>query len=92
MKKEMLIIVALFLGLSFNSFAATGNANDGLEFLLIIVGFLLIILGLLHGVDYLKKNGKTIILTAVSFLNQKVTLLRNYLKKVKSDYFDISYF
>jgi len=92
MKKEMLIIIALLLGLSFKSFAATGYAYDGLEFLLVIAGLLLIILGLLNGFDYLKKNGKTMIYKTISFLNKKISLLRNYLKKVKSDYFDLSYF
>ena len=91
MKKEVLII-ALILGVSFKSFAGTGNANDGIEFLAIIVGLLLIILGLLNGVDYLQKNGKTMIYKALSFLKEKITLLRNYLNKVKSNYFDLSYF
>lgn len=92
MKKETIIIIAFFLGVSYKSFAATGNAKDGFEFLLAIVGLLVIILGLLQGIDYLKKNGKTMIYKAISFLNKKITLLRNYLNKVKSNYFDISYF
>lgn len=92
MKKEMLLIIALFLGLSYKSFAGTGNANDGFEFLIVILGLLVIILGLLQGVDYLKKNGNTIIYKVMSFLNKNITLLRNYLNSVKSDYFDISYF
>ena len=92
MKKEMLIMIALLLGVSFKSFAGTGNANGGLEFLLVIVGLLLIILGLLYGVDYLQKNGKTMISNSMSFLMKKISLLRDYLNKVKSDYFDLSYF
>ena len=87
-----MFIIALLFGLSVKSFAATGNANDGLELLLLIVGLLLIILGILSGVDYLQKNGKTMIYNAISFFKNKITLLRNYLKKVKSDYFDLSYF
>lgn len=92
MKKEMLIIIALLLGLSLKSHAATGNANDGFEFMLIIFGLLFIILGLIIGVDYLQKNGKTMLYKAISFLKKKITLLRKYLNKVKSDYFDLSYF
>ncbi len=92
MKKEMLIMIALLLGVSFKSFAGTGNANGGLEFLLVIVGLLLIILGILNGVDYLQKNGKTMISNSMSFLMKKISLLRDYLNKVKSDYFDLSYF
>ena len=92
MKKEMFIIIALLLGVSFKSDAATGNANDGLEFFLVIVGLLLIILGLLNGVDYLQKNGKTMIYKTMTFLKKKITLLRDHLNKVKSGYFDLSYF
>ena len=92
MKKEMLIMIALLLGVSFNSFAGTGNANGGLEFLLVIVGLLLIILGLLFGIDYLQKKGKSMISNSMSFLMKKISLLRDYLNKVKSDYLDLSYF
>ncbi len=91
MKKEMLIIIAL-LGISFKSYAGTGSANDQLKFFLAIIGLLLIILGLLSGVDYLQKNGKTMIYKAMSFLKEKIGLLRKYLNKVISDYFDLSYF
>lgn len=91
MKKEILV-TGLLLGVSFKSFASAGNATDGLEILLLIIGVLFIILGLLIGVDYFQKNGKTMIYSGKSFLKKKVTLLRNYLNKVKSDYFDFSYF
>lgn len=90
MKKEKLIVIALLSVLSFKSYAGTGTASDEFEFLLAILGLLLIILGLLYGIDYMKKNGKTIIYKSISFLNEKVTLLRNYVNKVKSDYFDVS--
>jgi sulfite exporter TauE/SafE len=92
MKKGVLIIMALHLGVSFKSYAATGNANDGLEFFLVFAGLLLIILGLLNGADYLQKNGKTMISKAMSFLKEKITLLKAFLNKVKSDYFDPSLF
>ena len=90
MKKEKLIVIALLSVLSFKSYARTGTAIDEFEFLLAIIGLLLIILGLLNGIDYMKKNGKTIIYKSISFLNEKVALLRNYINKVKSDYFDLS--
>lgn len=92
MKKETFIIVALILGVSLKSFAGTGNAKDGLSFFLVILGWLLIILGLIYGVDYLQKNGKTMIYKAMSFSKKKITLLRNYLHKLKTEYFDLSYF
>lgn len=86
MKKEMFLIITLLLGVSLKSFAGTGNANDALKFLLVIVGLLLIVVGLLSGVDYLRKNGKTMIYKAMIFLKKKITLLRDHLNKVKSLY------
>lgn len=91
MKKEMLILITLLFGLSFKSFASTGNANDGLVFILVLVGLLFIIIGLLSGIDYLQKNVKKIIYNFMSFLIKKVSLLRNYLNKLKSNLFDPSY-
>jgi len=91
MKKEMLIIIAL-LGVSFKSFAGTGNAIDGLQFFLVIIGSLFIILALLYGADYLQKNGKKMIYKATLYLKKNITLLRKYLHKVIADYFDLSYF
>ena len=92
MKKRMFIIIALILGLSYGSFAGTGGANDGLDFFLVIIGFLLISSGLLTGVDYLIKNGKTLIYNAITVLEKMVIILKDHLHKITSDYFDLSYF
>jgi len=91
MKKEMLILTVLFLGLSLKSFAGTGSAKDGFEFLLVIFGSLLIIIGLLFGVDFLKKNGKTMLNKAISFFKNKITTLRSFRNKMKAHYFNLSY-
>jgi hypothetical protein len=92
MKKEVSMTIFLLLGLSFRSFAGTGNVNDGLEFLLVIIGLLITLLSILSGVDYLRKNRKTMFYNAMSFLDKMISFLRNYINKVKSDYFDLSYF
>ena len=85
MKKEKLIVIALLSVWSFKSYARTGTASDEFEFFLAIGGILIIILGLLNGIDYMIKNGKAIIYKSISFLNEKVTLLRNFINKVNSD-------
>lgn len=85
MTKEKLIVIALLSVLSFKAYARTGTASDEFKFFLAIIGLLLIILGLLNGIDYMIKNGKTIIHKSISFLNEKVTLLRNYINKVNSN-------
>ena len=90
MKKEKLIIIAFF-GLSLKSYAGTGNANDQLFFIITIIGILLVLLGLISGVDYIQKNGKTMIYKAGSLLLEKLYSLRKYLNKLFSEYFDLSY-
>lgn len=92
MKKEMYLLTALLFGVSVKSFAGTGNASDVSVFFLLIGGLLFIILGLISGIDYLRKNGKTMIRHALSFLKKRIALLRDYLHRVISDYFDLSYF
>lgn len=92
MKKLLFIIITLILGLSNESYAGTGGANDGLELLFVIYGFLLIILVLITGVNYLKKNGKTLKYKAITSLKKMIISLKVQLHKIKSDYFDPSYF
>ncbi len=89
MKKEMSIIFVLLLGVSFESYAGTGGARDGLILSLIIIGLLLIILGLINGVDFLKRNGKTMIYNAILFSKKMITLFRKHFNNEKSDHFDL---
>ena len=60
MNKVMIIWLVLFLGLSCQAFAKAGVANGGFEFMLAIVGFLLLEAGLFAGIEYLRKNGKNL--------------------------------
>lgn len=92
MKKKVLLINTFLFGVSFNSYAGTGNASDMFELFLFIGGLLLIFLGLIAGVDFLQKQGKTMIHNAMSFLKKKMIMLREYLHQVKSHYSDLSYF
>lgn len=77
MKKTMLIWLILLLGLSYQSFAKTGIASDEREFALFIVGVLLLVAGVFEGIDYLKKNGKTLFIRFRTFLRNKMLTLRN---------------
>lgn len=43
-------------------------------------------------VYYLRKNGKTMIIKAMSFLRGKIGLIRQYLNKVDFACYDFSYF
>ena len=77
MKKVMLIWLVLLLGLTYQAFAKAGIADGGLEFVLTIAGFLLLIAGLFKGIDYLIKNGKGLFKRFRTFLRKKMLTLRN---------------
>jgi hypothetical protein len=77
MKKVMLIWLVLLLGLSYQAFAKAGIADGGLEFLLAIAAFLLLVAGFFEGVDYQIKNGKGLFKRFRTFLRKKMLTLRN---------------
>lgn len=77
MRKIILIWLFLFLGLSYQSFAKAGMASDEKELVLILVGLLLLVEAIFEGTDYLKKNGKTLLLRIRTFLRTKILTLRN---------------
>ena len=77
MKKVMLIWQVLFLGLSYQAFAKAGVADGGLELMLTIVGFLLLVAGLFAGIEYLIKNGKGLFKRFRTFLRKKMLTLRD---------------
>ena len=91
MKKQFLILIAIF-GLSLKSYASTGSSADEGYLFLGVIGFLLILLGIVSLFDYLKKNGKKLILKTVSFLKEKTVAFSKYLKKVFCDNFNLSFF
>lgn len=91
MKKEILLLMTLILGISLKSFAGTGNAKNEFIFILSIIGFLLFVIVLLYGVDYIRKNGKTIRYKAMSFIKKIITNIKIYHKKIKSKYIIFSY-
>ncbi|HCY75452.1 MAG TPA: hypothetical protein DHV28_05985 [Ignavibacteriales bacterium] len=77
MKKTIFIWLVLLLGLSCQAFAKAGMATDEHEFVLTIVVFLFLVAGIFKGIDYLKKNGKTLLLRFRTFLRNKILSLRN---------------
>jgi hypothetical protein len=77
MNKVMIIGQVLFLGLSYQAFAKAGVADGGFEFMLTIVGFLLLVAGLFAGIEYLIKNGKNLFNRFKSFLKKLIFIPRN---------------
>ena len=70
--------VILLIGVSSPAFAAVGYANDGLAFSLFLIGFLLLVAAVLKGIDYISKNGKTIVFHVKAFIKKKVTFRPRY--------------
>ena len=73
MKKEVSLGLILLTGLSSQAFAAAGYAKDGLEFSLVLIGFLLLVAGVLKGIDYISKNRKMLVHRVKAFIKKKVT-------------------
>ena len=73
----MIIGQVLFLGLSFQAYAKAGVADGGFEFMLTIIGFLLVVAGLFAGTEYLTKNGKNLFNRFKAFLKKKIFIPRN---------------
>lgn len=84
MKKKIFILGALIVGMSFNSFAGTGGANDGVLFTLVLVAFLLLIAGILSTINYFKKNGLRKIISTTKVIIKKGVTILDYFKKVIS--------
>ncbi len=71
MNKVIIIWQVLFLGLSCQAFAKAGVADGGFEFLLTIIGFLLLVTGLFAGIEYLIKNRRNLFNRFHAFLKKE---------------------
>jgi hypothetical protein len=77
MNKVMIIGQVLFLELSYQAFAKAGVADGGFEFMLTIVGFLLLVTGLFAGIEYLIKNGRNLFNRFKAFFKKKILIHKN---------------
>lgn len=84
MKKQVFLILVLVLASSYKLFASTGNANDGLLFILVIIGFLAVLSGIFSGANYLKNNGKFLINKLKTSYKKVILILKDYLNLSKS--------
>jgi len=77
MNKIIIIWQVLFLGLSCQAYAKAGIADGGFEFMLTIIGFLLLLAGLFEGIEYLKKNARNLRNRFRAFLKKKFLINKN---------------
>ncbi len=90
MKKQMLLLLVMMLGLSGRTYASAGHAYDTLAFILVLIGFLLVVAGLLQATDYLRRNGMTMINKSVVMIKRKRKILLDFIQKVRSNHLDFS--
>jgi uncharacterized membrane protein YfcA len=91
MKKKVLFGTVLTAGLTSQTYASAGYANDALEFALGLVALLLLVAGILKGIDFLQKNGKRIIHKIIVYIKRLIVALNNLFNKVNSEYLDVSH-
>lgn len=80
MKRNILLFTGLF-SFSKLSVAATGSANDDLYFVLAFLGFLVVVLLLITGADYLKRDGRKLLSNIQVQLHHWVADLKKLLAK-----------
>ncbi|MBP6978411.1 MAG: hypothetical protein KBB71_08870 [Lentimicrobiaceae bacterium] len=86
MKKKMTITIVMLNGLFLKTFAGTGNASDGFEGVMVIIGFLSIIAALLYLSDYLKKNGNMLFQKTSRFVKRVLNSIKIWFEKNTSEY------
>ncbi|MHC1777573.1 MAG: hypothetical protein AB9834_19400 [Lentimicrobium sp.] len=70
MNKKLFCCLALFAGTSLHVAASAGYANDGLESMLLLGCFLLLVAGLIEGIGYLNKNRKVLLQRFMEFIRK----------------------
>ncbi len=87
----MLFASVLMNGLFYQAFAGSGNASDGLIGILVIIGFLLIVAGILYLTDYLHHNGKRLIQSLCGELKTIIKSAISLIKKSILKYLDLAF-
>ncbi|MCB2219083.1 MAG: hypothetical protein KQI35_01720 [Bacteroidetes bacterium] len=86
MKKSIFLSYLFFAGFSIRAFAGTGTARDEMAFIMAIAGILLLLVGLLSGIDFIQKNGKTLIRKTKVLLYKCNCTIEGYFHKDESEY------
>ncbi len=72
MKKRSTFLIITLLVSTSSVYAGTGSANDGIFLILGVAGVLLIIAAFLHGIDFIRNNGKRIVKNTIIYAKQKI--------------------
>lgn len=90
MKKGMFLLSFLIIGLSTQSYASKGYAYDGLAFMMVVAGALLLLAGFFSTIDFLKRRGRTLVRYTRIRVRKTITLIKGYLRRWMPGYFDLS--
>ena len=83
-------IAIMLVGSGNQLLAGTGSGNDAHVFVIGIIVLLLLMAGLLQGIDYLRRNGPMIIDSAKASLKRILRVLRRLSHKDSSRHHDVS--
>ena len=72
MKRVQIFFLVLCFGLSFQAQAKSGIADDEVEFVLAIIGLVIIVAGIYLGFEYLIRNGRGLFNHFKSFVKKSV--------------------
>jgi len=78
--------VVLFTCCSLSVFAGTGNADDGFGFVVVLTGLLFLVVVVLSGIDFIKKNGMRLFTQLIYSVTEILQKLKEFRKKPKSEY------
>ena len=86
MNKTLKIVSVLLLGLPVQTFAKSGIGSDSLQFVLALSGFLLLLAGVMKGIDWFTKNGKGLLQQVGAFLKRQYDTFRGRFNRVSEKY------
>ncbi|HRY33894.1 MAG TPA: hypothetical protein P5531_13080 [Bacteroidales bacterium] len=79
MKKTAILNFALFFCFGSGCYASAGSAGDAQVFVLVMLCAMTGLVLLLYTGDYLRKNGKRLMLAATAWLKKKTALLLSWI-------------
>jgi hypothetical protein len=84
MKSRKIFLPFVMTMYAYQAFAGTGYAKDGLAFALVFLGLLMVLAGLLYGIDYLQKNGRKLITNSLHLIRGLKRIIAALYKRLRS--------
>lgn len=86
----MFLLSFLIIGLSSQSYASKGYAQDGLAFMLAVAGLFLLVAGLSSTINFLRKNGRMLVRRTVIHIRRAILAFKRLIRRWRTGYFGLS--